>query len=255
MGKRIGDFKVLKNSRLNQDHFILELLSPDSIEDIMPGQFAEIRIDKSKETFLRRPFSFHNVDFRHNKVEFLIQIAGKGTHVLSQIAPGEYLNIIYPLGNSFTMPEKGEKVILVGGGSGVAPLLFLSQKLYFNGVTPDIILGYRTRERIIEYTKFLEFGKVYVATEDGSEGFKGLVSNHPLIVDGKYDRIYCCGPEPMMKKIALIAKSKNTFCEVSLENLMACGMGICLCCAVNTIKGNLLTCTDGPVFNINDLAW
>ena len=185
----------------------------------------------------------------------LIQIVGKGTETLSKLRIGDKLNLIYPLGNSFSLPSENEKVLLAGGGCGVAPLLFLGKYLKSNGYIPDIILGFRNTDRIIEYEEYLKTGNVFVTTEDGSEGEKGFVTDHSVLVAKRYDRIYCCGPDSMMRAIAGYCKKYNIACEVSLEKLMACGIGACLCCVVDTVKGNLCTCIDGPVFNISDLKW
>jgi dihydroorotate dehydrogenase electron transfer subunit len=153
------------------------------------------------------------------------------------------------------LPGKEEKVLLVGGGCGIAPLLFLGKYLKMNACVPDIILGFRNITRVIEIEDYLEIGNVFVTTEDGTMGEKGFVTNHSVFSTRQYNRIYCCGPDKMMKAIAAYSRSRNIICEVSLENLMACGIGACLCCIVDTIKGNLCTCIDGPVFNINDLKW
>jgi len=255
MAKRIEDLKVIENKRLNNDFFILRLSGDTKIPDFKPGQFVQVRVDGSSETFLRRPISIHDVDYGTNTFKLLIQIAGKGTEKLSKLEKGDSLNLIYPLGNSFSLPESNEKVLLVGGGCGVAPLLFLSKYLVTNGIKPDILLGFRNSERIIEFEEYLKIGKVYVTTEDGSMGEKGYVSTHSIFSTNTYNRIYCCGPDKMMKAMADYSRSRNIICEVSLENLMACGIGVCLCCIVDTVKGNLCTCTDGPIFNVNDLKW
>lgn len=255
MTKRIEDLKVIENKRLNNDFFILNLEGSSKIPVLKPGQFAQIRVDDSPATFLRRPISIHDVDYGKNSFKVLIQIAGKGTEKLSELVKGDTLNLIYPLGNSFSLPSSDERVLLVGGGCGIAPLLFLGKYLKSNGFISDILLGFRNSSRIIEFEEYLGIGKVYVTTEDGSMGEKGYVTSHSVFSKQKYDRIYCCGPESMMKAISAYCKSNNIFCEVSLENLMACGIGACLCCVVDTVKGNLCTCIDGPIFNINDLKW
>ena len=123
------------------------------------------------------------------------------------------------------------------------------------GNIPDILLGFRNSERIVETDKFRAVGKVFLTTEDGSEGEKGFVTNHSILSHTKYDKIFCCGPEPMMKAVASYCQKNSIFCEVSLENMMACGFGVCLCCVADTVRGNLCSCTDGPVFNLNDLRW
>lgn len=255
MAKRIEDFKVIDNKRISNDFFILDLSADNKLPDIKPGQFLQIRVDGSPETFLRRPISIHDVDYDNNAIKLLIQIAGKGTETLSKLLKDDILNIIYPLGNSFSIPGLKEKVLLVGGGCGIAPLLYLGKWLKSISITPDILLGFRNSERIIEYDEYLKIGKVFLTTEDGSKGEKGFVTAHSILSTLKYDKIYCCGPDSMMKAVALYSRKNNIVCEVSLENLMACGIGACLCCIVETVKGNLCTCIDGPVFNINDLKW
>ena len=255
MVKRILDFQIIDNKQLKKDFYILELLSPEPLPEIYPGQFVQVRVDNSKGTFLRRPFSFHDVDYKRNTIKLLIQIAGKGTFNLSLLNKGDYLNLIFPLGTSFSLASGDEKTLLVGGGCGVAPLLYLARYLKSNSVAFDILMGFRNADRIIEYEDFRKLGKVFITTEDGSEGEKGFVINHSLLKRAEYDRIYCCGPDLMMKAVAYYSKEHNINCEVSLENLMACGIGVCLCCVVNTINGHLCSCTDGPVFNIKDLKW
>jgi dihydroorotate dehydrogenase electron transfer subunit len=255
MTKRIEDLKVVENKYLNKDFFILELTGDNKIPELRPGQFAQVRVDGSTETFLRRPISIHDVDYEKNTFKLLIQIAGKGTETLSRLKKGDSINLIYPLGNSFSMPLSDERVLLVGGGCGIAPLLFLAKHLKANGCVPDILLGFRNKDRIIEFEEYSRIGKVYVTTEDGSMGEKGYVTSHSAFSKQKYNRICCCGPDSMMKAIGAYSKDRNIACEVSLENLMACGIGACLCCIVDTVKGNLCTCIDGPVFNVNDLKW
>ena len=255
MTKRIEDFKVIENKRLNKDFFIIELEGNTKIPDLKPGQFIQVRVDGSPETFLRRPISVHDVDYIKNTLKILIQIAGKGTETLSKIESGDTLNIIYPLGNSFSLPSRGNKILLVGGGCGIAPLLFLGRYLKSNDFVPDILLGFRNKDRIIEFEEYLQIGNVFITTEDGSMGEKGYVTTHSIFATHEYDKIYCCGPDRMMKAIAAYCKKKEIVCEVSLENLMACGIGACLCCVVDTVRGNLCTCIDGPVFNVNDLKW
>jgi dihydroorotate dehydrogenase electron transfer subunit len=255
MAKRIESLKIINNQRLNKDIFILELSGKEKLPEMKPGQFAEIKVEDSPETFLRRPFSIHDVNYGENSFRLLIQIAGKGTEALSLLKTGDLLNIIYPLGNSFNLPDEKKKVLLVGGGCGVAPLLFLGKQLRANGFNPDILLGFRNSERVIEYDEYLKIGRVFLTTEDGSRGEKGFVTDHTALSSTEYDKVYCCGPELMMRAVGAYCREKDIECEVSLENLMGCGIGVCLCCVVETVRGNLCTCTEGPVFNINDLKW
>lgn len=255
MAKRIEDFTIIDNLRLTGDIFILEAACPGKLPLLQPGQFIQVRVDDSPETFLRRPFSIHDVDYTRNSIRVLIQIAGSGTEKLASLNPGDRINVIYPLGNSFSKPGKGENVLLVGGGVGIAPLLFLAKELKSSGTIPETILGFRNAGRLIGYDEYLACGPVHVTTEDGSRGVKGFVTDHPVLAEKRFDRVYCCGPEPMMKAVARWCKTNGVSCEVSLEHLMACGFGVCLCCVVETSRGNLCTCTEGPVFNINELKW
>jgi dihydroorotate dehydrogenase electron transfer subunit len=258
MKKRIENFCVIENKRLNDDFFVLQLQSANSLPEILPGQFAQVRIDGSPSTFLRRPISIYNVDYSNHSIYLLIKIAGEGTRQLSKLNKKEYLNLIYPLGNYFSKPN-GQSVMLIGGGTGVAPLLLLGGYLrqQYN-IIPEFILGYRTADLVIEIEKFEALGKVHITTEDGSSGYKGYVIHHPIL-DQKFkdiDMIYTCGPEIMMQEVAKFAGKRNISCEVSLENLMGCGIGTCLCCVIDTVdNGNVNTCTEGPVFNSKKLKW
>ena len=255
MSKRIEDFKVIENKRIITDFYVLEIAGENKLPGIKPGQFVQVRVDGSPSTFLRRPISIHDVDYNKNTIKLLIQVVGKGTETLARLKAGDLINIIYPLGNSFGDPVKNDRIILIGGGCGIAPLLYLGKHLKSLGFSPDILLGFRNKARILEHDEYSQVGKVFITTEDGSVGEKGYVTNHSVLSEVKYDRIYCCGPDSMMKAVAAYSGKNNIACEVSLENLMACGIGACLCCIVDTVKGNLCSCIDGPVFNIKDLKW
>ncbi|MEI6434232.1 MAG: dihydroorotate dehydrogenase electron transfer subunit [Bacteroidota bacterium] len=254
--KFIHDLKVVNYQRLNKRHFLLELLPPEKLSLILPGQFAQALVENSPATFLRRPFSIHSVDYGKNTLKLLIQIKGEGTRRLSRLKEGDALNLIYPLGNSFSIPNTKD-VLLVGGGCGVAPLLFLAQFLSQRQIHPTILLGFRTREEVSEIETYSKYGNVLITTDDGSEGEKGLVVNHSVFNSEKlsFKKIFCCGPLAMMKAVAEIARKREISCEVSLENTMACGFGVCLCCITPTVNGNERVCVEGPVFNINRLKW
>jgi dihydroorotate dehydrogenase electron transfer subunit len=254
--KLVQDLQVVETTRLNKRHFLLELLAPEKFPLILPGQFAQALVADSPSTFLRRPFSIHSVDYQKNTLRLLVQIKGPGTSHLSRLKAGDLLNLIYPLGNSFSLPGTKE-VLLVGGGCGVAPLLFLSQFFNQNSIHPTILLGFRTKEEVSEIEEYSKYGKVLITTDDGTEGEKGLVVDHSIFQRERLDfkKIYCCGPDAMMQAVAKIARMHRIDCEVSLENTMACGFGVCLCCITPTDKGNERVCVEGPVFNINRLKW
>jgi dihydroorotate dehydrogenase electron transfer subunit len=256
MSKRVGQFIVTKNSKLNYNNFLIELKSDTLLEGIVPGQFVNILIDNSPETFLRRPFSIFDVDYYANKLSIVVKVAGAGSKKLTEIEEGSSVDMIYPLGNGFSLPESNGEFLLVGGGVGVAPLFLLAKQLNEKGIKPHILLGARTFEDHILIEEFKQLGDVYITTDDGSLGTKGFVVAHEIWAKkGAYGKIFCCGPEPMMKAVAVKANQLNIDCEVSLENMMACGFGVCLCCVTKTSDGNKCVCTDGPVFNTKDLKW
>ncbi len=256
MKKFILDLTVVENVQLHANYVLLKLTSPLPLPEMLPGQFAEIRVDGSPTTFLRRPISINYVDKLRNEVWFLIQLVGDGTKRLAQAKPGETINVVLPLGNSFTTPQNpSDKLLLVGGGVGTAPMLYLGEQLAKMGSKPTFLLGARSDKDLLQLDDFAAYGEVYTTTEDGSQGEKGYVTQHSILEKVQFEQIYTCGPKPMMVAVARYAKSKNIACEVSLENTMACGIGACLCCVENTTEGHLCVCTEGPIFNINKLLW
>lgn len=258
--KTITDFTIKSAQRLSEAYTLLKLTPSDGTEvtPAMPGQFVQVAVPDAPNTFLRRPISVNFIDRSDNTLWLLVRNAGEGTSRLCGMKAGEHLNIILPLGNGFSIPtdaDKPKRLLLVGGGVGVAPLLYLGQKLAASGHSPEFLLGARSSADLLELDEFKRIGTVHVATDDGSAGVHGLVTQHPAINSRDIDCIYCCGPAPMMKAVAAIARQNNVNCEVSLENMMACGLGACLCCVENTVKGNVCVCTEGPVFNITQLTW
>jgi len=254
MKKFIHDFEVTRNHPITADYFAIYLKCPVSLPSILPGQFAEVLVGNSTTTYLRRPFSIYDTDYGKNELSLLIKTIGDGTKALSKLKEGDILNLIYPLGNSFSLPE-GEKALLIGGGVGIAPMLLLAKLLHSKGYKPDILIGGRTSDDIVEPEKYKPFGEVFITTDDGSAGEEGMVTQHSLFSGRvkEYSVIYACGPDPMMKAVARVAASHNIPCEISLENTMACGIGACLCCVVETVEGNKTTCIEGPVFDTRKL--
>ena len=256
MKKYLLDLKVVENTRLASNFALLKLHGQEPLPQMLPGQFAELRVDDAPNTFLRRPISINFVDRQQNNVWFLIQLVGEGTKRLAALQIGSEVNVLLPLGNGFAMPQRNdEQLLLVGGGAGTAPMLYFGQQLMEEGFRPAFLLGARTASMLLQLDEFSKYGDVYTTTEDGSHGEKGFVTQHSVLGTQHFDRICCCGPKPMMLSVAKYAKANGITCEVSLENKMACGLGACLCCVENTTAGNVCVCKDGPVFNINDLLW
>ena len=256
MKKYILDLEVTQNIRLHQNYVLIKMTHVNPLPEMVPGQFAEIRIDGSTTTFLRRPISIHYVDKEKNEVWFLVQLVGDGTRHLATVKQGDLVNIVLPLGNGYTMPQNADlKPLLVGGGVGTAPMLMLGSELAKMGCKPTFLLGARSANDLLQLEEFKKLGDVYTTTEDGSMGEKGYVTQHSILNAAQFDMIYTCGPKPMMMAVAKYAKANDIECEVSLENTMACGVGACLCCVENTDEGHLCVCKDGPVFNIKKLLW
>jgi dihydroorotate dehydrogenase electron transfer subunit len=257
MKKTVSKFLLIENKKLNKDNFLLILQSPIPLSNILPGQFINVEIKESSEIFLRRPFSVLDVDYEKQTISLLVKILGRGSKKLTESRPGQVISVIIPLGKSFTLPDKNDRVLLIGGGSGVAPMLFLSKLCGLNPANVDVLIGAKSVTDHIDVAEYLSYGKFYFTTEDGSLGEKGYVTNHPVFTDqiNLYNKIYTCGPDLMMKAVGKKALMEGIFCEVSLENMMACGFGVCLCCVEDTKTGHKCVCTDGPVFNVNELKW
>ena len=253
--KKITDFRLIEKKEWAKSTYLL-LQSDEPLEEIKAGQFVQVRVDDAQHTYLRRPISIHDVDYQNRTITLLVQRVGEGSNKIADTELNDTLNIIYPLGNGFTMPEdKTQNVILVGGGIGIAPLYYLGKMLKENGVEPQFLLGGRSKTDLIMLEEFEAVGKVYITTNDGTLGEQGFVTEHSIWKEKKFDMIYTCGPKPMMMALTKMARENNIDCEVSLENLMACGLGACLCCVENTKEGNVCVCKEGPVININKLLW
>jgi len=254
--KEIHDFRVLERRQLGSRYFSLVLEHGGKMQPVAPGQFVEVQVEGERAVMLRRPISVHDVDEARGTMTLLIQIVGNGTRKLAELGVGDKLNMVYPLGHGFTIPlstlHSPLSALLVGGGAGIAPLLHLSKSLKAKGVSCTILLGGRTAELIPVREEFEPYGRLCIATDDGSMGHKGLVVEHPAFSES-YDMIYTCGPTPMMKAVARSAAQRGICCEVSLENMMACGVGACLCCVTDTDQGHRCVCKDGPVFDITTM--
>jgi len=213
----------------------------------VPGQFYLLRA-WDKEPVLSRPISVHEVC--QDKISFIYQVVGKGTEILKKVKVGEYIQITGALGNGFPVFEAKEKIALVAGGIGVAPMLELSKKLTHCSV--DLFGGFRDQSYLLEsMAPYVD--NIMISTENGSEGHKGYITE--IFDPSKYDKVYCCGPEVMMNKVVKQCLEKNITVWVSTEKHMACGVGACLVCTCSTKNGNKRSCKDGPVFLGEDLVF
>jgi len=256
MNKFQKDLTITDIRRISEQVFLLTLADTDPLPDIIAGQFLELLVEGAHQCMLRRPFSIHNVNRSENTLELLIQIVGNGTARLATLSPGEKVNVLFPLGNGYTYRNGGfRRPLLVGGGVGTAPVYLLGKELKVMGIEPTFLLGGRSAVHILRKGLFEQTGELFVTTQDGTMGLKGMVTDHISLREGGYDMIFACGPTPMLKAVAASAEKLGVECEVSLEHKMACGIGACLCCVEDTVDGNLCVCKEGPVFNTKRLKW
>jgi dihydroorotate dehydrogenase electron transfer subunit len=207
---------------------------------------------KNEVMILKRPISLHYVDRENGILEFYFEVKGKGTKEFENLVIGDSLNLQGPLGTGFSTNLEGKEVMVVGGGMGNAPAKLLIEELKRNGKNVTFIAGGRDKEALNILENFnLENVKVYVATDDGSKGEKGTVVDvmRKLVEGKKYDAVFTCGPQKMMEAVVKITDKKDIFCEVSLEEKMACGVKACVGCSIKTLDGMKKVCHDGPVFN------
>lgn len=255
MSKQLRDFTVFSTGIAGGCRMLnLVPAGEGELPEILPGQFAQL-YSGAPGVLLRRPVSICDVT-SDGHVVLMVKPVGAGTKAICELNPGDTLNMVLPLGNGFdTSRGAGKRVILAGGGVGIAPLVYLSRCLLAAGADVNVALGARDAAGLAGVAAlFPEDAKVFVATEDGSLGVHGRVTACPVF-EQKCDVIYCCGPTPMMKAVAALACERDCKCHVSLENMMGCGIGACLCCVEKTVKGNVCVCTEGPVFNTDQLLW
>lgn len=231
--------KIIKNEQIDNDIFLIELEGNFKGD---PGQFYMVR-GWDEYPLLPRPLSIF--DLEDNKIAFLYQVVGKGTGILSNLKKGAKVEILGPLGNGFPIVNN-KKVALVSGGIGLAPMKYLARNLKCK---VDLFAGFRTSSYLMdEMSNFVD--NIIVTTNDGNEGKKGFVTDY---IEDRYDVIYACGPNPMMNSLKnLNLKAKSYY---SLEAHMACGIGACLGCAINTTKGIQRVCHEGPVFDGNEVIF
>lgn len=235
-------------------HLVLSHPDGECLPLCAPGQFVEVAVERA-HVLLNRPFSVYYSN--SHRLELLVAPLGRASSELANYSVGDSLRVIMPLGKGFSQPAKGSRVLLVGGGVGIAPLYYQACVLAEAGVHVEVVYGMRTAPDAALCERFEKVCPLHICTDDGSAGFHGVVTDNPVFVPANFDAIQICGPMPMMKACARkIKEAGEVFTEISLENHMACGLGACLCCVEDTAdKGNVCVCKDGPVFNLNQLKW
>ncbi|MBF0123420.1 MAG: dihydroorotate dehydrogenase electron transfer subunit [Candidatus Omnitrophica bacterium] len=249
-------YRILSNTSVNGTYFRLVLDASSLAKAVKPGQFIQIKVADGFEPLFRRPFSVFRA--QNGKVEIFYEPVGKGSQMLASRKKGESLDILGPLGKAFTVPSKSVKqIVFVAGGIGVAPFMMFSDLLKSHKAEKVLLYGGRTREHTFSLAEFKKNGvKTFIATDDGSVGVKGRVSElFSKIKVAPTTMIYACGPKPMMAAVQRFVLANGLRGEASMEEIMACGLGACLGCSIPTTKGYQTVCHDGPVFDLEDLVF
>jgi len=251
----IKNCKVIKNQKIAEKHFILKFENKFS-KEFLPGQFLMVALP---HFYLRRPFSVFKVN--KNTISILYKVVGKGTEILSKMKKGNILNILGPCGNEFNIEQKYENIWIIGGGTGIAPLIFLSEKL--KRKNKNITFFYGARNKNLLFFDILPAGIEYVfSTNDGSYGYKGTIFSiveKMIKKEEKPDVIYCGGPELLLQKVSSLSVRHKIPSFITLENFMGCGMGVCYGCVIKVKEQNgweyKRVCKDGAIFRGEEVIW
>ncbi len=241
--------KLIKKTQLTESVYDYTVFCPEMAEKTKPGQFLHILC--GGDAYLRRPISVCEVIDKES-IRFIFQVKGVGTEALLSKNEGDMIDILGPLGNGFN--KINGKCVLVGGGIGVFPLLQLAKEID-GDVT--VLLGFRSKADVLMIDEFSKYANVLVATDDGSFGHHGYVTEllKNTLQNGGVDKVYSCGPTPMMRLVSGIAEEFSVDAEVSLEERMGCGIGACVTCACTVAGKRKRVCKDGPVFNASEVEW
>ena len=265
--------KIFLKEKVTPNIYLMGLSASLIANEAKPGQFIHIKCSTGDNPLLRRPISIHKIEKDKGEIFILFQVKGKGTKILSERKRGEYLNVIGPIGNGFHLFSKSQKIMIIGGGIGIAPLLTIAEESVLKGKEVKVLIGAANKKMILGEKYFKKLGvETCIATEDGSYQYKGLVTDLTEKIISKWlpDQIFACGPKPKLRKIAQISINKNINSQVSLEERMGCGIGACLGCVckiktkeTDNVKSNLnqtnyiykRVCVDGPVFEAREVVW
>lgn len=257
-----GRVLITTHKNLAPGYYRMTLSAPEIADSAVPGQFIQVGVaaEGSSDPLLARPISIYRIDRASGVISFIYKVVGRGTAILAGSREGELLRIYGPLGNGFTFPNHRNKIALIAGGVGMPPLFCSAEQWRQTEKTMDISLFYggRTRHDLLELEKWQDMGvKIHAATEDGSYGRPGLVTDsfQERHKAEKFDWLAACGPQPMLRAIQQIALKDGIPGEISLEANMACGIGACLGCSCRTTGGYRRVCVDGPVFPLEEVIW
>lgn len=245
---------VISNAEIMPQVHLLWLEAPETAAAARPGQFVMVRCGADHDPLLRRPLSIHRVA-RAGQIALLVGVVGRGTEWLSRRREGDVVDLLGPLGNGFSIQSTARSLLLVAGGIGVAPLVFLAEEALNTGHGVTLLIGSRCASGLYPGSLLPPKARLVTATEDGSEGLRGMVVDHIGDYAGQAEQVFACGPvamyRSMMQKESLTGKPV----QISLEVMMGCGLGACYGCATRTRKGTRMVCHDGPVFELGDVVW
>lgn len=251
--------RVLRNENVGPRLYFLELDSPRIAPLVKPGQFVHMKLNGFGEHILRRPFSVLDTNPQQGTLTILYQVVGEGTQFMSGVASGHEFDLIGSIGRGWDVPTSGQRVLIVGGGVGSAPLFMLSKQAKEAGAQVDVVIGAASRAALVTYDLYREIhgDTLSCATDDGSFGAMGFCTSpvKELLAKNTYNCVYVCGPEPLMRAIARLSAEAGVPCQVSMEKRMACGVGACLSCVVETVDGRKRACVDGPIFEAEKVVW
>lgn len=250
---------VLSNAEAAVGVRLLQLRAPEIAVSAEAGQFVHVRCSKSFDPLLRRPLSLHRIgrlaisQEQKDGISLLFQVVGRGTDHLAGLRPGEGVDLLGPLGQGFGLRPDTRRLLLVAGGLGIAPLIAAADAAIGRDIAVTALAGAKTADRLLPARLLPQEAEYVVATEDGSAGRRGLVTDLVSNYLGWADQVFVCGPRPMLPAIAAVASGSSVPIQVSLEERMACGLGACLGCVVETRAGLQRVCRDGPVFPLEEL--
>ena len=254
--------ELIEKIKLKEDIYHFKVSAPEIVKTAKPGNFIEIRVTTTTVPFLRRPISIYNLEKEKGILEFIFQTKGEGTKLLADKEVGDKIDIIGPLGFGTFKYEQYKNIAVIGGGIGVFPLYELSKSAKKDDKNVNIYLGFRNKDFVLLENEFKNVSdKLVIATDDGSYGENGFAIQflERDLKEQKPDCIYACGPLPMLRAIRGLAIKENIPCQISLEERMGCGLGVCLGCAVKTAKSTAgnpeywHVCKGGPVFQAKDV--
>ena len=252
---------IKENKQVASDYYYMKIKAPEICNTGNPGQFVHVKLSQNNsinDPLLRRPFSFHDINKNTGNFSLVYEIVGKGTKLLTEFEAGDNINILGPLGQGFNLNFKSSQILIIGGGMGIVPLYYLTKKLEENNDI-TVILGGNSETNINYFIQ--TFNKLNVntkiATMDGSRGFEGNVIDlwNNFKNKSEFDFIYSCGPTPMLNAVQRQAQTLNISGQVSLEERMGCGFGVCLSCVCQTTAGNQRVCKEGPVFSLDEVIF